>query len=109
MITFGIKSYVNNISKITNNFDLDKANFLKDVKKDGLSNINSETPIRTGELKSGNSADIKTNDVEFYNKVDYFIFVHGGTTYQSANPFLLRGLTKSSMEFKSSLIGNLRV
>jgi len=108
MLTFNSKLVVNT-REVYNHYETNKKQFLLEAKEIGLNNINSETPVITGNLRSGNKATISKDGVEFFNAVDYFIFVHNGTTYKSANPYMMRGLTISKAEFVSSLIGNLRV
>jgi len=101
--------FVNNTKKILQKYDVDKKSFFKDVQSIGLSGINSETPVKSGNLKSGNKAEIQRDAVIFFNTVSYFIFVHGGTLHQSANPFMFRGLMKSRSDFVTALVNNLKV
>lgn len=100
---------VNNVPKLLKQYEYDKDNFYRDVKDVGLSYINKETPVISGKLKSGNSATITADGVDFWNNIGYYIFVYGGTIHQAPNPFTLRGLTMAKSEFVSSLIGNLSV
>ena len=84
-----------------NSADRDRA--LNKIAEVGKDNIDSETPVDTGELKSKNNSKASGNTVIFYNTKGYAPFVELGTYRMRANPFMRRGINKSRREFVNIL------
>lgn len=101
--------YINNTKDVMREYELNKGKFLQGVAEVGLKSIKEETPVITGKLKDGNTATIGGDEVVFSNNISYFIFVHGGTVYQAANPFMQRGIIKSTPAIEGLLVKNLSV
>ena len=61
-----------------------------------VESVKVETPVRTGDLKEANDYDVQDKDVYIYNTKKYAPFVELGTFKQAPNPFMRRGMLKST-------------
>lgn len=99
----------NNIANILRDFNGDKNKFLNEAEEIGNRSINRETPVDTGNLIGKNDSVVLEDTVAFWNGVEYFPFVHFGTMFMSANPYMLRGLIQAKSDIAQSLVKNLRI
>jgi len=65
-------------------------------------NIARETPVRTGFLRSSESAAAQPPAVQFVATAEYASFVEYGTFRQAANPFIERGVDASEAEAEAA-------
>lgn len=72
-----------------------------------LSNLQHETPVRTGMLKSNNRYEVKGSSVWIINQTPYAKFVEFGTYKMHANPFVRRSIAKSKKAIIDLIMKNL--
>jgi len=60
-----------------------------------MSNLSTQTPVRTGHLKSQNGYEVEPPYLIIWNKAPYAKFVEFGTYRMYANPFMRRSIDMS--------------
>lgn len=77
---------------------------LEDALKYGYDLMQSETPVKTGFLKSCGGYNINDdNSGELYNDAPYAFFVNGGTTRMGPQPFFDNGVAATEDRLRSNL------
>jgi HK97 gp10 family phage protein len=82
---------------------------LDKIAEEGLSDIKDETPVITGYLRDSNDYSRPLKAIGFFNTADYAPYVHMGTMYQHANPFMMRGLKNNRRKYLRMLKEELSV
>ena len=101
--------YKSNLSAFLNKYSRNKEANFKAMGDLGLININNETPVLSGELKENNNYRVENSRLSFFNKLYYAIYVELGTFVMYSNPFMRRGIAKSTKSFISILVRGFRV
>lgn len=100
--------YKSNLSVFLAQLERNKTSAYQSMGSIGVRYIKKETPVRTGDLRDGNSFYVE-DDLWFFNDVEYAKFVELGTYKQASNPFMRRGITEAVPELTNEVIRKLKV
>lgn len=101
--------YTSNLTKFLTWLNVVETAAITDMAAVGVKKIKEETPVRTGNLRDSNYADIQNKNIDFLNEADYAAYVEFGTFLQSSNPFMRRGIQIAKKEFLNILIRRLKI
>ena len=101
--------YVSHVQKFLREFDRHKATVYDGIGEVATKNIIAETPVDTGALKASNAYYVGENEVYVYNTESYAPFVEFGTYKMSPNPFMRRGINRSTTEIINVIVKVLKV
>lgn len=102
-------TYKSNLKDVQAHFSRGLRRAMAQISVVGLESIISETPEKTGNLKSRNSSDFDDTTATFMNSADYAAYVQFGTYKMGANPFFSRGLIKELSTFNTILYSELKL
>ena len=102
-------TYKSNLDKFERLLKKNISTCYNQLGKVGVENINKETPVKSGLLKSSNSFEIEQDTLYFINPVLYAIYQELGTYKMKANSFMRRGIVKSVDEFTRIIIEGLKL
>lgn len=88
-------TFENNVEQFLRDTDEKTLDMFKEVADLLVKNIRAEAPVITGALRDATEAEVHSDGITVYNSKDYAPYVEMGTSRQSANPFMRRGITKS--------------
>lgn len=109
MLKVSYKWFSEFIDKISN-FDFEKA-LNNGLSKWGLLAFRSiaiETPVDTGTLRRGWRLNKGNMYVKLENRTKYGRFIHDGTKFIKANPFMERGFEKVKSRVKAMVFSEIR-
>lgn len=101
--------YRNNTQQFLNQFSAKRLEAHFSMAEIGLDGINSETPVKTGNLKSKNVAEGRPDAAYWYNDTPYAPYVHYGTYKMTARPFIVQGVLKKASEIIRTIVRILKV
>jgi HK97 gp10 family phage protein len=97
----GIDTFTARLQKMAEGTAIETA--MGTVGKNAKETMDSNTPVRTGKLKEGNTLEVKGLTFTLSNSTDYAIYVEMGTRFMHAEPFLAPAVESAIQEMPEIL------